>query len=371
MENSAGWNLNFIKARLCWLAVLLIMTTLAALGQQQIDVPKTAEQLQVIKVEPGESISVPFRAGMPGVVTPIKCSSGKVFVRVAGTDASLSLIAISLKDKSVVEFNVPILPELSSMRLGTFFVSESDLYAIITGTIETNHKPADAPSVEPDENHYYLARFGFDGQLRKLLKLDLPFRPVQVGVFPSGTLVAAGIDNVGNPQVGFLKADGRLDRYIEMPDLSAESKGVKDFAQNQFNGYAKGALAWAIGVSDFIPFQGHLLFVLRQTSSTVYDISPSLQVRKIELHLPPGSRLSALVTGKEFWTGQLTTKVEKQQGLTISYVNFDPETGVAKEKITSAAPLGMGLACINDGIPTIIKREQDGTFVLVHTRRAP
>ncbi len=360
----------FVKTWLCWLA-LLLMIPVATLGQQEIDVPKTAEQLRLIKVEPGESISVPFRAGMPGVITPVKCSSGKVFVRVAGTDASLSLIAISPKDKSVVELNVPILPELSSMRLGTFFVGESDLDAIITGTVETNHKPSNSASVEPDENHYYIARFGFDGQLRQMLKLDLPFRPVQIGVFPSGTLVAAGTDKSGNSQVGFLKANGTLDRYIEMPDFSGESKEVKDLAQNQFNGYAKGALAWAIGVSDFVPFQGHLLFVLRQTSSTVYDISPSLQVRKVELHLPAGARLSALVSGKEFWTGQLATKVDGQRGLTISYVNFDPETGLAKEKITSAAPLGMGLACMNDGLTTVIKREQDGTFVLVHTRPVP
>lgn len=355
--------------------VVIIFSLLAA-SQQTESKSSGISEPRIVSIEAANSTSIPFRAGMPGVVTPIKCSSGKIFLRVAATDSSLSLISISPKDKSTIEFTLNPIPDISSLRFGSFFVNESDLYVMVTGVSDVKSRKSvineKIVSGEVGVSHYYVARYGFDGQIRQLLKLDLPFRPVQIGVFHSGAMILAGIDNLGNSRVGMVKSDGTLDRYVDLPgDLSSDSKAVKDLSQNEFNGFTQGAIAWAVGLSDFVPFRGHLLLVRRQTSSAVYEISPSLEVRKVNLLLPAGFRLFTLVTGDDSWTGLLTTKIDGKQGLTVTYMVFDPETGLPLEKLIPAQPFGMGLGCANRDELTMIKREQDGSFVLTDTRRAP
>ena len=182
-------------------------------------------------------------------------------------------------------------------------------------------------------------------------------------------MILAGIGKLGNSQVGMVKSDGTLDRYVDLPDdLASDSKAVKQLSQNEFNGFAQGAIAWAVGLSDFVPFRGHILLVRRQTSSTIYEISPSLEVRKVNLLLPAGFKLFTLVAADDSWTALLTTKTDGQQGLTVAYMIFDSETGLPVEKVVSETAFGMGLACANRDVLTMIKREQDGTFVLTETR---
>jgi hypothetical protein len=113
----------------------------------------------------------------------------------------LGLISISSDGKQSTRFDVSRINDISNPRILTFFVNDTDLYALELGT--TNERSTAVSVLKPNgevekrsgqtaERKWFIGRFKLDGSYTGSIHLDLPFRPLQFGVFATGDFLVAG-----------------------------------------------------------------------------------------------------------------------------------------------------------------------------------
>ena len=115
--------------------------------------------------------------------------------------------------------------------------------------------------------------FSRDGQYKRTVEIDDAFSIQNVGVFPSGIILAFGFDESDySPKLAMLKQDGTLLKFLEIPkgDAPDSMVGGRDSPR-------RGVLA----PSELVP-EGHSIFIVQnKTTFPVLEVSEGGTIRAI------------------------------------------------------------------------------------------
>src|SRR5215469_5813700 len=215
------------------------LSTMAWRGSlsQSSDRPPGPAPLYRISFKRGDAI-----AGVnstSAVRLPFKCTSdGTIFVTFAGgvpansgllppLSPPLEFVSITLPDRGQA-FPLDQAPELFVSREIDHYPSDSEVAFLVLASRENKPEKRTVPwgkegekreyTVNAAQQHPYVVSFSRDGKYKRTVEIDEAFRIQNIGVFPSGILLAFGFDKSDHsPKLAMLKEDGTLLKFLEIP----------------------------------------------------------------------------------------------------------------------------------------------------------
>lgn len=352
----------------------LLLVALAA-AQDSPDARQQAAGIPLVQLQSAYTREVPFVA-MDAISTPIVCASdGSSFVQLvrintqSASSAMGDILAISRQGDQVVQFGLSKINDITEAVDLNLAVSDSDLYLLVRGSIPKNkiltfRKPdggtfrQQAAQVEE-----YVARFKKDGSYLGAVRLEIPFAPLQLGVFPGGDFLIAGYEkNTFEPRIALVKSSGQFQRWVELPgdlhgkgDSAAEADSVdkvdkKDSdpaALPRFGKTFNDNLAFAVHTSMIIADGRNMLLLRPGYKVPVFSVSPGGEVKAIHLEMPDGYALADLKVANGKWIAIYTRRRQEGNGLQIETVALDPATGKMTAQYTYSHSLGLAAACVS------------------------
>jgi hypothetical protein len=340
---------------------LLLGTGLAALGQGQtppspIVHPQDLPQYR-ISFEPKEPV-----AGIdapPAFKLPFECTTdGTAFITtlpVGGlrqppryAPPPLLLVSVSLSGQAhTFPIDQPT-QQLHNVREIDHYASDSAVVFLIEAAredkpIKRTYTKSDGTSGEYSDNgaerHMFLLFFDRDGNFKKTSELDVGFKALHVGVFPSGTLLALGYDREDHStKLAMVKEDGTLFRsvQVEKGDVPDSMLGAKD-------GSGKGPAAY-VAQAEFAPFGHSIILVQNRSAFPLLEVSESGATRAIHPQLPKGLSLESVIASDHNLFARVTGS---KQG---SIYEIDPQSGaVTRQFELRSDEDSASVACIHDG----------------------
>lgn len=201
-------------------------------------------------------------------------------------------------------------------RFGRFFSTDSDVYVLVKSDSNPQPRRYVVPQADGTTERkqtqvagtrkYFIAHFKPDGSYVRSIEPEIPFLPRQIGVFPNGQFVVAGITaDLQEPRIALLQSNGQLIKYLDVKnDIS------KDSPELNGNPDTSSALPWlekmshAVEFSSIVAEGNNLLLVRRGSRAPVFAISPSGSVKAIKLKVPDGYNLFSLHVGDGLWVAQ-------------------------------------------------------------------
>ncbi len=137
------------------------------------------------------------------------------------------------------------------------------------------------------EQRQYLVIFDRDGTYRKTIDVeDLPLRIENLGVFPSGALLAFGYDSKDeSPKLALLKEDGSLLRLLEI------KKG--DVPESMIG--KVGARRGVTAPAQFVPDDRSIIIVQNDSTFPLLEVSEGGAIEAIHPKLPRNSSIKAMI----------------------------------------------------------------------------
>jgi hypothetical protein len=356
-------------------ATLILLTVLSLAAAQELKAPapdnsvSTAPTtaLEVASTVEVGSISEPFLS------LPVVCSADHtIFVRMAGTEGISGLVSISNDGKNVIHFQSNKINDISNPKTRTFFVTESEVYILTTGsTPQEKSLQIKKPNGEIEQQglntiQQFVARFGRDGSYLGSVRLDLDFMPYQVGVFPGGDFLFAGATKNNQVRLALVKSNGQFQRYVE---LEGDIQLKKDSGESDVKGsslalpmtgkrFGEG-FQDSVQISFFTSDGTRLLLVRKAPNAPIFSISAGGDVRTVKPPVPSGYTLADLKAADNIWIGTFTHRISDEAGLAIETFALDPKTGEIIQSYSYPRFLGLGIACA-DGLEfSFLTREDD------------
>jgi hypothetical protein len=290
----------------------------------------------------------------------------------AGTEGISGLVSISSDGKNVIHFQSNKINDISNPKTRTFFVTESDVYILTTGSIpQENTLQIKKPNGEIEQQRLstiqqFVARFGRDGSYRGSVRLDLDFTPYQVGVFPGGDFLFAGATKDNQVRIALVKSNGQFQRYIK---LEGDIQLKKDTSEPGVKGpgltlpmtgkrFGEG-FQDSVQISFFASDGARLVLVRKAANAPIFSISAGGDVRTLKPRVPSGYTLADLKAADNTWIGTYTHRISDEAGLAIETFALDPVTGEIIQSYSYPRFLGLGIACA-DGLEfSFLTREDD------------
>lgn len=369
-------------------ALLLSFLPLAAAAQDSPEAGQPSRHVPLIRLEDASSREVPF-ATQDALTTPILCAAdGTSFVQLvrvnpqSASPGMSDILSISTNGNQVVQFNSGKINDINEPYIRNFAVGDSDLYVLVRGSIPENKilkfkKPNgeifEQQAARPVD---YIAHFKKDGSYRGAIRLDIPFDPLQVGVFPDGDFLIAGDDkSTVEPRIALVKANGQLQRFVELPgdlhrqgeqqaDTNSKDKNADPAALPQFGKAYNDNLYGALHLSMIIPDGRNMLLVRPGYRVPVFSISPGGEVMAINLEMPAGHALADLKVGKNNWIGIYTQRRTDGNGLEIETAVHDSATGKMIAQYAYPRALGLAAACVGQGQISFLTTQENGKLIL-------
>ncbi|MGH9570191.1 MAG: hypothetical protein ACRD4F_11150 [Candidatus Angelobacter sp.] len=283
------------------------------------------------------------------------------------------LLGISQDGKTIVRFSRLKITDIPKPDFKSFFVAETGVFVLATsatptGEVTRYRKPNGEIVSQPAFSvQYYVARFRLDGTYVGATDLDLPFTPLQIGVFPGDEFLVAGRAKDGSyaPRVALVKSSGQLDRLLT---LTGDIHGVTSQSQADDTGLPKYAKSYektlngAEAASVIVADGRNLLLVRTGQKTPVFSISAGGEIKAITPDIPPGFTVFDLYAAKNLWIGLYTkprTDDPKDASVLVQTYALDPATGKALARYTYPQFMGFGFAC-SDGFEfTLLERPKD------------
>jgi hypothetical protein len=236
--------------------------------------------------------------------------------------------------------------QLYNVREIDHYASESTVIFLVQGSDE--NKPVNRTYTKPDgtpaeysdnsaERRLYLLWFDRDGNYKKTAKLDIGFRPLHIGVFPSGTILTFGYDEKDqSPKLALLREDGTFLRFLEVRKGDApESMFGKD-------GSGKGPAAY-IAPAEFVPFGHSIVLVQNKSDFPLLQIDEGGNIRAVRPRLPKGVKVEGLIASDQ----NLYLRVSPTDEGSIYEIT--PGGSVLRRFELVEGHSAGGVACVHDG----------------------
>jgi hypothetical protein len=331
--------------------------TCLAVGQTTLsDVPQ-------IELSPVKTVELPFTTN--GVYSlPLTCSGNRLYF-----PSAFGLVTVAENGERVGLLSKSAITEIQNPKLGLPFATDSDVYILghsDYGEREATFKLPDGTIVKGktvSDRRYFIAQYKPDGKYVRLVKLDVPFAPLQLGVFPSGGFLVAGEDRSRRPtepRVALLRSDGGLDRLVDMNEDFRESADAatgnvsKDAAISRTN-----AVLSSVIVSD-----GRNLLLVRRGTPKAYSVNDGGEVHALNVKSPDGYTMRDLQSAGSRLVATYTR--HRDDGLGMDFVVHvfyrDKEDPIAK--FSYPRRWGLPLGC-TDGSTFRFLRAEKGKLLLV------
>jgi hypothetical protein len=359
----------------CLLVCLLATAfrSLPAEGQQKA--PSTAPSLAAIptarvKMSPDTDLSMalPDKA----LVLSTQCDSdGNPYVEILSLAAPWRQV-IAFKNKSVVTFAMNQMTDTPDPHMGPVFVTDSQIYAIVSGTENAKKEEVISHDEAGKEIKYsrtigdprhYIARFDSDGTYRGALKLDAGFKPIQIAAFGSGDFAVGGVDENDTPRVAVLNSRGGFVEYLELPkDISDRPKSTAK-AFDQAMGASADSPAVIAMFASFRSYNGNVLLVRSGSVAPVYEIRETGAARAVKIKSPGNLSISKLIPSNQSWfidfRGPLGDDAE-------AIYEVNPETGelLRQYRMEDGSGAKVELSCVING-NFIGFRHQEGKLTVL------
>lgn len=360
-----------------FLAVFLLTSCLAQQSEQTSNAPsvKPGQEIPPIYLKVASSTPVPGITE-PLLTTALCGSDNSIVLRVAGLAGLGDLVSISADGQRVVRFSAFKVSDIDNPKFYQYFVGGSDIYVLTRSSKPTDEMMklrtpnGDIVTQRKFSTKDYIVQFQRDGTFVRSVVLDIPFTPQQIGAFPSGGFLVAGAAKDGSfrPMVALVKADGQLDRYVELkgdirPAQADKKEDAKDpVALPRWRTEGEGSkqsLTVAENLSLIVPDGRNLLLLRSGQKTPIFSISPGGDVRAIIPDVPAGFTLYDLRTSHNMWVALYThphSADPKDAAVDIETYALDPISGKATARYVYPGFVGFGLAC-SDGFEfTVLER---------------
>ncbi|MGD0988385.1 MAG: hypothetical protein ABR874_11270 [Candidatus Sulfotelmatobacter sp.] len=375
----------------CRLTVFAAVVTIAArfCPAQNLPSPLAGNTTDAVEKVSLATVSVVEIPSLPveSIAAPVLClSDGGVLLRLAMPGTGLEdPVSISEDGKTVVRFDRNKINDISRPTIRGLFPKGTDVYVLVMGSTPLGYemrlrKPNDEVVSEPaSKASFFVGRFRRDGTYAGSVPLELPFKPLQFGVFDDGDFLIAGMDpRTSEPRVAVVASNGQLRRLLELKgdvhelEGSPQDGGDRDptaLPRNKpWGGFAE-SLRDVVFTSQ-IAGDGSGLLLFRPSSGPMFSISPAGAVRARKLGIQGVYRLFTVKRARDSWIVEYIHDIPGSTAQEFSTYEFDPRSGGLKREYFFPADLGWGLACADgDEFTFIIADEKAGMLKLV--KRAP
>ncbi len=221
----------------------------------------------------------------------------------------------------------------------------------------------------------WVARFEHDGNYPGAVRLDIPFKPLHLGVFQNGDFLIAGAEpSTDEPRVAIVASNGQLRRTLELKgdvhaleksDTAGREKDPTGLSRRSAPGSAEPSLLSAVYTSQ-IANDGPNLLLFRPMNGPVFSISPSGEVRIHKLRVNGDYRLYTIKASGSSWIVEFLRDVPHSAAVELSTYAFDRDSGAPLRQYFFAADIGWGLACVDgDEFTYVVANQPTNTLKLV------
>ena len=339
------------------------------------------EKISLSEVSAVEVPSLPAES----IGAPLLCDrDGRIIFRLATPESGVEdPVSVSKDGKTVVRFAREKINDIPRPVLLSVFLLGSEVYILTRGsaplgyetklrtpTGEVVSQPASKPGT-------WVAHFERDGNYVGAVRLDIPFKPLQFGVFENGDFLVAGAEpSTDEPRVAIVASNGQLRRTVELkgdvhvqnePVTSSKDKEKDAIALPRLSplGSAVPSLFNAVHTSQ-IASDGPILLLFRPMSGPVFSVSPSGEVGIHRLSVEANNRLYTIKAAGNSWIVEFLHDVPGSAAVELSTYAFDPDSGAMLREYFFSTDIGWGLACTDgDEFTFIAANQKTNTLRLV------
>ncbi len=315
---------------------------------------------------------------------PILCSpENMIVVRPATGDGIQDPVAVSDDGQVTTRYGRDKITDIPHPIPLNVFLGDSSVYMLVLGHTplgrETQWRTptGEVKREQASTNSPFVARFRANGTYVGAVSLSVPFRPLQLGVFPSGDFLVAGADKQSDePRLAIVSSTGQFLRFVELPGDVTPRKGLTP----QENGKSKGqtvlphfAPGEGFGKSlidvvygSQIVADGPNLLLFRPSNGPIFVISPGGDAQTRRLKLKGTYMLETVKTNAHSWIAELTRDLLDGKGEQFVTYAFDRDTGTPLTEYVYPQDLGFGMACTDGNKFTFVEADmQTETLKLV------
>jgi hypothetical protein len=152
----------------------------------------------------------------------------------------------------------------------------------------------------PAEHHFYLVRFGLDGQYKSKTKLPDGGTYLKVAPLAGDQFLALSYDRVNRtPVLRVLNSDGTQLAPIPIPNGLAKYPEV---AQGESgDSMSAGKAETSVSSWQLIPARGEVLLYRPDAIAPILEIGPGGAMREVGVAAPPGYELDGFIPSTKQW----------------------------------------------------------------------
>ena len=303
-----------------------------------VDVPSMGDPALILPVVCAEDQSILFRTNMLGTVSDV--------------------VAITPEGKQKAVYRISQVSDVTQPKALTFFPRGKFLYLLVrgykgTGERRTLRRPdgSTESQVTYETPTFYIAKFEENGAYRGAVELEVPFRPLQFGVFENGDfLVAGATQDLVQTRIAMVRSNGQFVKFIELTgDVHLKSSAADDekSALPESGKRFGDSLRDVLQTSKITADGGRLLLVRKGTAAPIFAFTSGAEVKPVNLDVPSGYRIDEIKTTGDFWIGVFTRRMAEGGGVEFAINAIDPESGKTLNTYGYPRFPGFGFACSN------------------------
>lgn len=296
-----------------------------------------------IKLTDNSKVSLPYPDTLPTLVK--QCDNdGNVYSSIFGSNG---LDIAGFTEDGIRVFSASAITDVPEASINRFFITDSGVEVLVTGIENVKKKIVTDTIAGTDQKVqrvkkegdtvYYIARFAKDGTYKSAVELDIPrLVPYQIGAFPSGNYILAGIKDDTEPLLFLVNSSGQAVKLLELPgDIAEGSKALQTFFSSD-RGSDPTPVSVAAMFASILSYRDKVLFVRTGMNPIVYEIRDGGEIRAIKLHLPSGYSIGNILQSDNKWMVELQkgplfraadAESEGERETERNFVEIDPENG--------------------------------------------
>jgi hypothetical protein len=296
------------------------------------------------------------------IAMPVLCDpDGRVLFRLAMPDTGVKdPVSVSSDGKTVIRFGKEKINDVSHPKPLSMFLGGSDVYILTLGSVPLGYetkwrKPnGEVETQQTSKSSAFVAHFESNGTYAGAVPLDIPFKPLHLGVFANGDFFISGADPwTDEPRAGIVGSNGQFRRSIELKgdvrarDESAGSAKDQDptALPRSKTGQGSGESLRDVVYTSQIARDGPNILLFRPLNGPVFSISPSGEARVHKLKIEGNYRLFTIKPTRDSWVVEFIRDLPEGKGQEFATYAFDPDTGAPMRQYFFPPDLGWGLAC--------------------------
>jgi hypothetical protein len=304
--------------------------------------------------------AIPNLAATPAIKLPFECTGdGTIFISFISTaPANIGtppppptpppMILTAASPEGVGHtFRLDRVPELHISSEIDHYASDSEVVFLVRASREAEpiKQTYSVGSYQGEytsnaaEQHLYILAFSREGDYLRAAEIEQGFSIQRLGVFPSGALLAFGVDAKDHsPKLVMLKEDGALLKSLEIPSGDApEQLGV-----------SRGR-GFTVAQSDLVTVGRAIIIVQNKTTFPLLEVSEGGAVRAIHAKLPDGDQIETVIPSDRGLYLVVVAKNGQQSPTEVIYEANPASGGVMRRFELNDFQTPSDVACIHDG----------------------